>query len=327
MRWSTEVLSSIQKNPDFSVRTIAPRRSVLGRGVIAYFWEQFILPFRVRKGELLFSPSNLGPIFCKHQALVLHDLLPLRSNGDFSKRYELALRIIYKILLKRTRLIFTVSNHVKDQIISEYPTVADKVFVIGCGVKEFQVSSSRTPSKDFSFCLIVGAHIRRKNLDFLLGIWAEVFKMTDCKLISTTRAVHDITLASSNCMVEQTGVWYENILDPDDFELAELYTNAKFVLQPSIGEGFGLPLLEGMSLGTPFVSSDVGAATELSVGSSRVLSLNADAWINYLVQVVNKPKCRSEIELQITEANKYSWNLVALKIVMAVDLQYSAATA
>ena len=46
--------------------------------------------------------------------------------------------------------------------------------------------------------------------------------------------------------------------------LARLIRGARAVLFPSIWEGFGLPVLEAMQLGTPVLTSDRGALAEIA---------------------------------------------------------------
>jgi glycosyltransferase involved in cell wall biosynthesis len=49
----------------------------------------------------------------------------------------------------------------------------------------------------------------------------------------------------------------------DDVELASLYVNASVILQPSVAEGFGLPVVEGGRFGKPVVLSDIPVFREL----------------------------------------------------------------
>lgn len=51
-------------------------------------------------------------------------------------------------------------------------------------------------------------------------------------------------------------------------ELEALYGAAACLLEPSLGEGFGLPLLEGMARGLPVISSGRGALAEVSAGAA-----------------------------------------------------------
>jgi len=318
-RWSKEVLRQLQSNQQCEVRAIAPRYSFFGKGISAYLWEQFLLPIKLRKGEILFSPSNLGSIFCKNQALVIHDLLPLQSKQDFSRIYGVALRTIYRILIGRVNFLFTVSEQVRNQIVQAYPEANGKILVVGGGITPTPVALDMQFSKDANFCLVVGAHIRRKNLKFLLQIWDEVFRVTGCKLVATSRFSQDRTLATKGYSGSQNLIWFSNVLDPTDDELAGYYLNAKFTLQPSIGEGFGLPLLESMNLGTPFVSNEVGISRDICVGASRVFPLNSRTWISYLTSALISPKNLNEIEIQRLEARKHTWEQVARRIIDALE--------
>jgi glycosyltransferase involved in cell wall biosynthesis len=55
-----------------------------------------------------------------------------------------------------------------------------------------------------------------------------------------------------------------------DGELAELYASASALVFPSLHEGFGIPPLEAMKLGTPVIASDAGSLREV-VGDAGLL--------------------------------------------------------
>ncbi|MFN2540445.1 MAG: glycosyltransferase family 4 protein [Mycobacteriales bacterium] len=60
------------------------------------------------------------------------------------------------------------------------------------------------------------------------------------------------------------------VSDPD---LAVLISRATALVVPSYDEGFGLPLLEGMSLGTPVLTSDTPALVEVAGGAALSVPL------------------------------------------------------
>lgn len=61
------------------------------------------------------------------------------------------------------------------------------------------------------------------------------------------------------------------VSDPD---LAVLLSRATALVVPSYDEGFGLPLLEGMSLGTPVLTSDAAALVEVAAGAALAVPLS-----------------------------------------------------
>ncbi|MBW8801196.1 MAG: glycosyltransferase family 4 protein [Streptomyces sp.] len=58
-----------------------------------------------------------------------------------------------------------------------------------------------------------------------------------------------------------------------DADLAVLLRRATALVVPSLDEGFGLPLLEGMSLGTPVLTSDAPALVEVAGGAALAVPL------------------------------------------------------
>lgn len=59
-----------------------------------------------------------------------------------------------------------------------------------------------------------------------------------------------------------------------DADLAVLLSRATALVVPSLDEGFGLPLLEGMSLGTPVLTSDAAALVEVGKGAALAVPLS-----------------------------------------------------
>jgi glycosyltransferase involved in cell wall biosynthesis len=72
------------------------------------------------------------------------------------------------------------------------------------------------------------------------------------------------------------------ILDnlPDE-ELAWLYRHALFTVFPSLYEGWGLPVVESLSLGTPCICSTAAAVAEAAQGLATVVDpLDTPGWVN-----------------------------------------------
>jgi glycosyltransferase involved in cell wall biosynthesis len=112
----------------------------------------------------------------------------------------------------------------------------------------------------------------------VLSWWNRVHRELGLELVVTSRRVS--TVRHDDPVSETPGV--RRTFDPTDDELASLYANALCLLWPSLGEGYGLPLLEAMAVGTPFISTDVGAASELAVRSPQIQPLVADRWMDQI---------------------------------------------
>ncbi|KRF33694.1 glycosyltransferase family 1 protein [Yonghaparkia sp. Soil809] len=58
----------------------------------------------------------------------------------------------------------------------------------------------------------------------------------------------------------------------DDADLATVYDRAEAVIVPSLADGFALPVLEAMGLGTPVIHSDAPALVELAADAGLVVA-------------------------------------------------------
>jgi glycosyltransferase involved in cell wall biosynthesis len=107
--------------------------------------------------------------------------------------------------------------------------------------------------------------------------------------------------------------------DPTDEELVGLYTNALCLLWPSYYEGFGFPLLEAMAVGTPFLSTDVGAAAELAVSpDEQILPLEPVRWCDQL-EAWRSADLRELRETSARRARALTWDAAAEQTARVLD--------
>lgn len=114
--------------------------------------------------------------------------------------------------------------------------------------------------------LVVAASKAHKNFDRLLEAWRQVRVPAHW----TLTIVSPQTLMRSSVdmagMAEGTGR-IEVLRGISNAELAGLYADSAILLMPSLYEGFGLPLLEGMLAGALCISSNAGSMVELAEGA------------------------------------------------------------
>ena len=296
-RYAREILDRICSNLDSDLRVIVPPDRVLEgddpelgdfrtvlrwHGIDGHRWEQLVLPRLIRKvgGRVLWSPCSWGPLSVKGHVPVIHDIAPITLPEHYTPLYRTFARAMTGPLVRRSALVVTPSARVREELLEQFSIKPEHVQVVPPGVGEPFVSASieELEPGEPGYCLLVGAHASRKNAAFLLDLWPRVHARTGLELhltyrrIVTTRRLRSLEQARSPGVVLHA--------DPSDDELVRLYAGALCLVWPSFYEGYGFPLLEAMAVGTPFLSTDVGAATELAVSAEeQILPLDPERWI------------------------------------------------
>lgn len=81
---------------------------------------------------------------------------------------------------------------------------------------------------------------------------------------------------------------------PDD-ELAALIRNARALLMPSLAEGFGLPVVEALQVGTPVIASDLPVFREVAQGVAVLVEPGDRAgWAGAILAALQEPARRVE---------------------------------
>lgn len=174
--------------------------------------------------------------------------------------------------LRRARKIFILSEYGVKRLAQIYPRFADKFVMTPGGVNPPRPCPPRRPTwaqgLDFPFFLYVGAFSDNKNQRRLIEAWNDLQKQypdfPGLVMIGPCRA--DYRREALSPLLARLSKPGKIILPGfvDEDSLAWAYHHAVAYLQPSIAEGFGLPVIEAMSYG-------------LSVACSNTTSLPATA--------------------------------------------------
>lgn len=106
-----------------------------------------------------------------------------------------------------------------------------------------------------------------------------------------------------------------------DAALGELYRRAAVFCYPSLGEGFGLPVLEAMAAGAPVLTSDLSSLPEVGGDAAEYVDpLDVGAIAQGLRRLLLSPERRAELsELGRRRAAQFSWERTAALTLAALE--------
>mgnify|MGYP002626364654 CR=1 FL=1 len=97
-----------------------------------HLWEQWDLPHYLKKNgcPLLLNLCNLAPLRYKNKISTIHDVSFIRYPQTFSKKFLLFYNFMIPKIISSSKMILTVSEFSKREIIDVYGTDENKIEVI-----------------------------------------------------------------------------------------------------------------------------------------------------------------------------------------------------
>lgn len=242
-------------------------------------WLQLCVPFLIKKYKIdvFWQPDHILPPKVKNcnYYVTVHDLSAYKYHNVALKRVEL----VYKMFLKKTcrdaKRVITISQYTKTDIITTLNVEQNKIDVIYNGDSPYEFENKIEYCEqqkcllkykiDKPYFLFVGTINPRKNVITIIKAF-EILKenyKSNVKLV----LVGEYGWNSEN--VEQAiehSVYKKDIVKTGfvtEFEKEILYRNTVALVFPSILEGFGLPVLEAMSVGVPVITSNNSSLPEV----------------------------------------------------------------
>jgi glycosyltransferase involved in cell wall biosynthesis len=218
-------------------------------------WYPLALPRAARSADVLHCPTFRGPLGSNVPLVVtVLDLSVLRHPELFNRWTRTYSRLIVPRVVAAARRVIAISEFTKRELVELLGVDPERVQVIGVPARPGL--SPEGERAEGEYVLAVGTLEPRKNL----ARAAEAAR----------RAGVELRVAGARGWggVATNGVrWVGEV---GDDELVRLLRGARALVYPSLYEGFGIPILEAMAVGTPVVTS-AGGATEEVAGGAAVL--------------------------------------------------------
>ncbi len=204
-------------------------------------------------------------------ALTVHDLRYMAAPGDEPRARVLWFRSMYAHVARRAPLLVVPTAQVGSECVFHLGVDAERVRVVGNAPGAAWRRAWAAPPEPPRHLLWWGTAERRKRLQILLRAYALASDgATLPPLVLAGRGGAPDALPEPGAELLAAGALQALGCVPDD-ELVALCRAAWAVLHPSRYEGFGLPVLEALSLGTPVLAAHTGAVEEVAGDAAYLL--------------------------------------------------------
>jgi glycosyltransferase involved in cell wall biosynthesis len=233
-------------------------------------WMQVFAPFFAIKHDLdlFWSPRHHLPMVMPKRVrsvVTIHDMVHRICPDTMPLSHLIVERMLtHRAIMKADRII-SVSHSTSSSIRKMHRKDSKKVRTIYHGVPKLSRNSTSQQDLPKNYFLFVGTLEPRKNIERITKAFESIVtKFPDVHLVIAgdkgwkNRKFFQMI----NSMRPADHVHCKGFLTHD--ELSSIYSNALCLLYPSIHEGFGLPILEAMSMGIPVITSNLSSMQEIA---------------------------------------------------------------
>jgi glycosyltransferase involved in cell wall biosynthesis len=268
------------------------------------------------------------------RCLTVHDLIAWKHPEWFPSEVA-GYKRRWSNWIKQSNFLICDSVATKNDLLELFPEVSENqtaVVYLGPSLKDgshdtvkLSNHSAQLPSALLGreYLLSVCTIEPRKNLGRLLLAFKKFKEITksDCllALVGGTGWLQDINdllrpLGKVSLDVVVTGYV------PNEM-LPSLYKNALAFLYPSLYEGFGLPVLDAMSMGVPVMTSNVSSLPEITGASALLVNpFNTDEIAAALCTIYSNSQLHKDLSAAGLERSKlFSWERCATETLQAYD--------
>lgn len=257
------------------------------------------------------------------QVVTIHDLdflaHPERTAAEVRRDYPALVREH----ARRAAHVIVNSQYTARQVENELGVSAARMTVCYPGAPGWARSARPAADRRKQHVLFFGTLEERKNVGTLLAAYGD--------LISRHRDMLPLVLAGG--ARPEAAVWLEDIARPPlagrvkylgyvtDAQRRDLFESAAVFVLPSHHEGFGMPVLEAMTLGVPVVVSNRGALPEL-VGDAGLIvdPLDRDALAAAIERMLTDDAFAAAAAAKgVQRARRFRWADTAASVLTAFE--------
>ena len=252
---------------------------------------------------------------------IVYDMVTFDPALSPKRRSVVVERLTLGTAVRRAARIVAISQATAAALAARFPRAAAKTVVATLGVSPALAGEADVELPPPGFTLAVGTIEPRKNLARLAAAYAT--------LPAELRARHPLVIAGEVGWQAREIVAAIDALGPDavrlgyvsDAALAELYRRCAVFCYPSLGEGFGLPVLEAMAAGAAVLTSSISSLPEVAGDAAAY----CDPWsvpsiAGGLESLLSDPRRRAELAARgPARAALFSWGHTAECVLEALE--------
>jgi len=271
----------------------------------AFFLKRFLsLNFSDTAGKFIFH-SSYNRVTCNKMAL------PVITIHDFvhEKFYTGIRRLLHSYqkskAIKSADRVIVISENTKKDLLFYHPKIdPNKIRVIYNGVSEdfFPLLSdtTQTTSLKRKKILFVGSREHYKNFNFVVEVVSQLNGF-ELSIVGS-----QLKREEEKLLRHKLGSRWELFNNISNKELNIIYNQACTLLYPSSYEGFGIPPLEAMRAGTPFIALRKSSIPEVAGDAGILLNdLDVESFKNAIFTVESNREALRKKGFE--QSTKFSW--------------------
>jgi glycosyltransferase involved in cell wall biosynthesis len=282
--------------------------------------------------------TSIGRLYPADRTVVTwYDLIPLANSERYLSARKPRLHYLGKLeQLKQAGLLLSISNFSRDEAIELINIDDDKIVNISSAADArfapVQLTTIQTEEikKRYNiknkFLMYTSSFDIRKNHTNLIKAFA--------KLPKNQRSQYQLLIIGNGwdgiyrdlrAVAQTAGLDEKDIIfagHVPDVDLLPLYTLCSLFVFPSLAEGFGLPVLEAMSCGTPTICSNCTSLPEvIGIAEAQFEPTSPSSIAEVMLRALTDDKFRKKLIAHgINQASKFSWAESARRAVTAMEL-------
>jgi glycosyltransferase involved in cell wall biosynthesis len=255
--------------------------------------------------------------------VTMHDVAPIALPDPrlLKWRKNLRWRVRYAATVRRATIIVADSAFTADEVHRLLGFPRDRMRVVLLAADDFAVPPAERDEAALErldvrrpFVLTVGAADPRKNLGLVQRAMPHVLQRhPTVKLVLAGPRPHT--------KQDEARPWQQTLGFVSEEELAALYRAASVLVMPSTYEGFGLPVLEAMRLGTPVICARASSLPEVGGDAAAWVDPHDDTRLAATIaSILSDGRVAAEMRAaSLAQAARFSWDETARRTVAAFD--------
>jgi mannosyltransferase len=209
-----------------------------------------------------------------------------------------------KKAIESADIVICISENTKRDLLHFYPEFSCKdirVVYNGVSTDYFVLPELKNTQVMSPYFLFVGSRAGYKNFDFSVKCIAQTEKFS-LKIVGYSLSTKELEMLNAL----MPGRW-EILTNMQNKSLNKLYNSAYALIYPSSYEGFGIPILEAMKTGCPFIALNASSIPEVADSAGVLIERLEIALFNEALITIDSDR-EELIQKGFNRANEFSWD-------------------